>query len=62
MGSLLSFKGGEGRKDVVPVGFDEGILRGLCDMDVGSLSRVEIASGVFADERTSVRYRYWQIG
>lgn len=36
MGSLPSLKaGGEGKEDVVPVGFDEGILRGLCDMDVG---------------------------
>lgn len=37
MGSLNSFKGlHEGKEDVVPVGFDEGVLRGLCDMDVSS--------------------------
>lgn len=35
MGSLPSLKSAvEGNQDVVPVGFDEGILRGLCDMDV----------------------------
>ena len=34
MGSLPSLKAGDAREDVVPVGFDEGILRGLCDMDV----------------------------
>lgn len=33
MGSLPSLKAGDAREDVVPVGFDEGILRGLCDMD-----------------------------
>jgi hypothetical protein len=44
LGSLGSLKGnagsgmgaglGMGKEDVVPVGFDEGILRGLCEMDV----------------------------
>ena len=36
MGSLPSIQSGvEGKEDVVPVGFDEGVLRGLCEMDVG---------------------------
>jgi hypothetical protein len=34
MGSLSSFRAGEGKEDVVQVGFDEGILRGLCEIDV----------------------------
>ncbi|CAD6572989.1 MAG: hypothetical protein TREMPRED_000705 [Tremellales sp. Tagirdzhanova-0007] len=34
MGSLPSIQSGvEGKEDVVPVGFDEGVLRGLCEMD-----------------------------
>jgi hypothetical protein len=40
MGSLGSLKGAtvvDPKADVVPVGFDEGVLRGLCDMDVGRL-------------------------
>ncbi|KAK4689393.1 Rho GTPase-activating protein RGD1, partial [Tremellales sp. Uapishka_1] len=32
MGSLGSLKG-EQKEEIVPVGFDEGVLRGLCDMD-----------------------------
>ena len=42
MGSLPSLKGVmEGKEDVVPVGFDEGILRGLCDMDVSASDEYE---------------------
>jgi len=57
MGSLSSLKGVNGngsgngmmgqeaREDVVPVAFDEGVLRGLCDMDVScsALSRAKMA-------------------
>lgn len=31
---------GQAREETVPVGFDEGILRGLCDMDVRSVLSV----------------------
>lgn len=38
MGSLGSMSvmgdGATGKEDVVPVGFDEAVLRALCDMDV----------------------------
>lgn len=45
--------GGEGKEDVVPVGFDEGILRGLCDMDVGT---DPVCLHMSAEEPFSVRY------
>ena len=30
----LNGTGVEGKEEVIPVGFDEGVLRALCDMDV----------------------------
>jgi hypothetical protein len=42
MGGASSFGHGSYRdkEDAVPVGFDEGILRGLCDMDVSDTMRL----------------------
>ena len=44
MGSLPSINSEvEGKEEVVPVGFDEGVLRGLCEMDVGDLSSFDVS-------------------
>ena len=60
MGSLPSIRGGgEGKEDVVPVGFDEGILRGLCDMDVSYDCDLIREIGL---KTISVRSHWWQIG
>jgi hypothetical protein len=45
LGSTGSISGmGEGtvvgKEDVVPVGFDEAVLRALCDMDVSLISHI----------------------
>jgi hypothetical protein len=34
---------GEGKEDVVPVGFDEAVLRALCDMDVSEATLLHAA-------------------
>jgi hypothetical protein len=33
-GSIMCLDGGNAKEDAVPVGFDEAVLRALCDMDV----------------------------